>query len=115
MTVALRHSYLVAGKHRRRTRKANPHRRIIHEMNTNIARSFARYIALPIVSAGIIGGAAVGMAGMANAAPSLVETNGDGSVSIVATPDTKAQPAPEVSCLVHDCPDPPPSPLQPTH
>jgi hypothetical protein len=62
-------------------------------MNTNIARSFARYIALPIVSAGIIGGAAVGMAGMANAA-TTVETNGHGSTSIVATPDTKAYPAP---------------------
>ena len=33
-------------------------------MNANIAR----YIALPIVSAGIIGGAALGLAGMASAA-----------------------------------------------
>ena len=37
-------------------------------MTTTITRTFARYIALPIVSAGIIGGAALGMAGMANAA-----------------------------------------------
>ena len=37
-------------------------------MTTNITRTFARYVALPIVSAGIIGGAALGMAGMANAA-----------------------------------------------
>ena len=36
---------------------------------TTIAPTFARYFALPIVSAGIIGGAALGMAGMANAAP----------------------------------------------
>ncbi len=36
-------------------------------MNTNASR-FARYIALPIVSAGIIGGAALGLAGAANAA-----------------------------------------------
>jgi hypothetical protein len=38
------------------------------EMTINITRSLARYIALPIVSAGIVGGAALGMAGMANAA-----------------------------------------------
>jgi hypothetical protein len=37
-------------------------------MTTNITRTFGRYIALPIVSAGIIGGAALGLAGMANAA-----------------------------------------------
>ncbi len=36
---------------------------------TTVAPTFARYFALPIVSAGIIGGAALGMAGMANAAP----------------------------------------------
>ncbi len=36
-------------------------------MNTTIER-FARYIALPAVSAGIIGGAALGLAGAANAA-----------------------------------------------
>ena len=36
-------------------------------MTTTIARSFARYIALPVVSAGILGGAALGLAGMANA------------------------------------------------
>jgi hypothetical protein len=32
------------------------------------SRRFARYIALPAVSAGIIGGAALGLAGAANAA-----------------------------------------------
>jgi len=37
-------------------------------MTTNITRTVGRYIALPIVSAGIIGGAALGLAGMANAA-----------------------------------------------
>ena len=52
---------------------------------------FARYFALPIVSAGIIGGAALGLAGMANAS-----TNEDvRPPAIVATPDTKAHPAPE--------------------
>ena len=30
-------------------------------------RNFARYIALPVVSAGILGAAALGLAGMANA------------------------------------------------
>jgi hypothetical protein len=50
---------------------------------------FARYIALPAVSAGIIGGAALGFAGMANAA-----TYDAPSPSIVATPTVKAHPAP---------------------
>ncbi|BBX02758.1 hypothetical protein BST36_03390 [Mycolicibacterium moriokaense] len=36
--------------------------------NTTITHRIARYIALPIMSAGIVGGAALGMAGMANAA-----------------------------------------------
>ena len=37
-------------------------------MITNIASHVVRYVALPVVSAGIIGGAALGLAGMANAA-----------------------------------------------
>ena len=57
-------------------------------MNTT---RFARYLALPIVSAGIIGGAALGLAGAANAA-----NNTDvRSPAVVATPDVKAHPAPE--------------------
>ena len=44
--------------------------------NTTITRRMARYIALPIMSAGIIGGAALGMAGMANATPTT--PNGPG-------------------------------------
>ena len=36
-------------------------------MTNTIARSLARYIALPALSAGILGGAALGLAGMANA------------------------------------------------
>lgn len=52
---------------------------------------FAR-IALPAVSAGVLGGAALGLAGMANAS---VTTNQTGpNASIVATPDTYASPAP---------------------
>jgi hypothetical protein len=57
-------------------------------MNTNTSR-FARYIALPIVSAGIIGGAALGLAGAANAATTDVRPP-----SIVAAPTVKAHPAP---------------------
>ena len=52
----------------------------------------ARYIALPIISAGIIGGAALGMAGMANAATSVAS---DPQPGVVATPEVKAHPAPE--------------------
>ena len=57
-------------------------------MNTN-TRPFARYFALPIISAGIIGGAALGLAGTAGAATTDVRLP-----SIVATPDVKAHPAP---------------------
>ena len=57
-------------------------------MNNNIAR----YIALPVVSVGILGGAALGLAGMANAA--VTTTQNGPSTSIVATPDTHAAPAP---------------------
>jgi hypothetical protein len=60
-------------------------------MSATIARSFARYIALPVVSAGIIGGAALGLAGMASAATVTTETS-TGS-AIVASPDTYAKPA----------------------
>jgi len=60
-------------------------------MNINSSRRFVRYFALPVVSAGIIGGAALGLAGAANAA-----NNADvRSPDIVATPDVKAHPAPQ--------------------
>jgi hypothetical protein len=36
-------------------------------MSNSITRSLARYVALPAISAGILGGAALGLAGMANA------------------------------------------------
>ncbi len=60
-------------------------------MNTT-TRRFARYFALPIVSAGIIGGAALGLAGAASAATTDVQ-----QPNIVATPDVKAHPAPEAT------------------
>jgi hypothetical protein len=52
---------------------------------------FARYIALPIGSAGIIGGAALGLAGAASAST----TEDVRPPAVVATPDVKAHPAPE--------------------
>ena len=52
--------------------------------------SIARLIALPIVSAGIIGGAALGLAGTAGAATTDVH-----QPNIVATPNVKAHPAPD--------------------
>jgi hypothetical protein len=58
-------------------------------MNTNTNRRFARYFALPIVSAGIIGGAALGLAGAASASTTDVRPP-----HIVATPNVKAPPAP---------------------
>jgi hypothetical protein len=61
------------------------------EMTTNITRSLARYIALPIVSAGIIGGAALGMAGMANA---TTQTQPSGPGYSYA-PTVQAHPAPQ--------------------
>ncbi|OBB11680.1 hypothetical protein A5662_08035 [Mycobacteriaceae bacterium 1482268.1] len=57
-----------------------------------MSNNVARYIALPIVSAGVLAGAALGLAGMANAAVTTIQ-NGP-NVSIVATPDTYASPAP---------------------
>jgi hypothetical protein len=60
----------------------------------NITRTFARYIALPVVSAGIIGGAALGMAGMANAA-TQTQPSGPGysyAPIVKAHPATLAQP-----------------------
>jgi hypothetical protein len=56
----------------------------------NITRSFTRYIALPAISAGILGGAALGMAGMANAGTYSYEPTP--RPGIVATPNTIARP-----------------------
>jgi hypothetical protein len=52
--------------------------------------SIARLIALPIVSAGIIGGAALGLAGMANAQTAQAPTGPGYSYA----PVVKAHPAP---------------------
>lgn len=61
-------------------------------MTTNInARRIARYIALPIMSAGIIGAGALGMAGMANAATSTAPSGPGYSYA----PVVKANPTPK--------------------
>lgn len=53
-------------------------------------RNFARYLALPVVSAGILGGAALGLAGMANAGTYSYQP--EPRPGIVATPSTIARP-----------------------
>jgi hypothetical protein len=58
-------------------------------MNTIIAR-----IALPIVSAGVLGGAALGLAGMANATVTTTQNDSGSHTAILATPDIHAKPAP---------------------
>ena len=63
-------------------------------MNINSSRRFVRYFALPVVSAGIIGGAALGMVGMANAATPVAS---DPKPGIVAAPEVKAHPAPSAT------------------
>ena len=50
----------------------------------------ARYLLMLVASAGIIGGAALGLSGTANAATTDVQ-----QPSIVATPSVKAHPAPD--------------------
>ena len=54
-------------------------------MTNNITRTIAR-IALPVVSAGLIGGAALGMAGMANAQTDPVGPGHQYSPTTTATP-----------------------------
>jgi hypothetical protein len=63
-------------------------------MNTNTTRRFARF-ALPVVTAGIIGGAALGLAGAANAG--TYSQDQTPQPSIIATPTVTAHPAPEIA------------------
>ena len=58
-------------------------------MNKIIAR-----IALPVVSAGVLGGAAFGLAGMASAQTTHFDHST--GTAIVVSPDTYAKPAPTV-------------------
>ena len=59
------------------------------------ARTFARYVALPVVAAGILGGAALGLAGMANAGTYSYQP--EPRPGIVATPSTY-RPSPGHRC-----------------
>jgi hypothetical protein len=52
--------------------------------------SFTRFVALPVVSAGILGGAALGLAGMANAG--TYSQPHEPRPGIVAAPNTFAEP-----------------------
>jgi hypothetical protein len=78
-------------------------------IHTSRTVRIARYIALPIVSAGIIGGAAVGMASMANAATPESATNTSYSAPVQAQPAPNAQPGHRWHTGVHHIPT-----LQPT-
>jgi hypothetical protein len=61
-------------------------------MNRTFTRRTGRNLALLVVSTGIIGGAALGLAGMANAS---APTQPEPRPGIVAVPQTKAEPAPD--------------------
>ena len=61
--------------------------------NTTFTARLARYFALPVVSAGILGGAALGMSGLAGAATSTPPANpGFSAPSVKAHPAPSAQP-----------------------
>jgi hypothetical protein len=64
----------------------------LNDMTNTIASRIGRFVALPVVAGGMIGGAALGLAGVANAAD--VESP-DVRSGMVATPEVIAQPAPE--------------------
>jgi hypothetical protein len=62
----------------------------------NTTRTFVRFCAVPAVAAGIIGGAALGLAGMANAAPAAPTTTAPAPYGpgYQYYPDTYATPVP---------------------
>ncbi|MCH9768120.1 MAG: hypothetical protein K0U70_10015 [Actinomycetia bacterium] len=68
-------------------------------MANNTTRRFTRFVALPVLSAGIIGGAALGVAGPATAASDNNQQNEQiqhdltPRTGIVAVPQTKAAPS----------------------
>lgn len=65
-------------------------------MNTNITRRIVRSFALPVLSAGVIGTAALGLAGVANAGTYTQPQPG-----VVAAPSVKAHPAPSAMPGTH--------------
>ena len=62
-------------------------------MNNNTASRICRFVALPVVAGGIIGGAALGFAGAAGA---TAADNTDVRSSVKATPQVLAPSAPQV-------------------
>lgn len=64
-------------------------------MTNTIAKRIGRYVALPVAAAGIVGGAALGLAGAAGAA-TTPDATPQVRTGIVATPHVKAKPAPNV-------------------
>jgi hypothetical protein len=60
-------------------------------MSTTTTRTFVRFVAVPAISAGILGGAALGLAGMANAG-TYPTHDPSPRPGIVATPSVKAKP-----------------------
>jgi hypothetical protein len=63
-------------------------------MNTTTMRTLSRYLVLPLVAAGIAGGAVLGTAGAASAAPTI-SSNDSGnfhSPTVRATPPPAAHP-----------------------
>lgn len=58
----------------------------------NITHRLARYLTLPVLAGGIIGGAALGLAGAANAG-TYPEADQTPRTGIVATPSVTAPPA----------------------
>jgi hypothetical protein len=87
-----RHSCVNAEEHRQEFQTLTDTRR--SDVNGTIVRNLTRYLALPLVAAGIAGGAILGSAGAANAAPSI-SANDHGNFhapSIRATPPTMVQP-----------------------
>lgn len=64
-------------------------------MSNTIAQRVGRYVALPVIATGVIGGAALGLAGAAGAA-TTADATPQVRTGIVATPHVRAQPAPNV-------------------
>jgi hypothetical protein len=59
-------------------------------LKMSATQSFARYLALPIVTAGVLGGAALGLAGMANAG--TYSYHPEPRPGLVATPNIVVRP-----------------------
>jgi hypothetical protein len=65
-------------------------------MTNTMFHRFTRYVAAPVICAGAIGGAALGLAGIANAQPGSSDSSGSGPTvkgpDVVATPHIIVRP-----------------------